>query len=104
MLRFILCCLLLPFPGYVFSDQFIYDEIIKEIINGKVVKCRGEPMWEITLPLNNDHWMAGRLDALAQAGFTRQGGGSPIWLLTPADAPDVQIASDDCMGRMLIHP
>ncbi|MEA9388963.1 hypothetical protein SJI19_00070 [Acerihabitans sp. TG2] len=53
---------------------------------------------------NNDHWMAGRLDALAQAGFTRPGGEASRWLLTPTGMPGAQVTFDDCVGRMLIHP
>ncbi|WP_413737581.1 hypothetical protein ACL2XP_05625 [Sodalis sp. RH21] len=64
----------------------------------------GEPAWRIAMPAaaTRDGWMAGRLAALAQAGFARQGRmrDQPAWFLVATGAS----AGDSCVGRMLIMP
>jgi len=104
MFKIILCCLLLTLAAPTFSNEFVYNGIIDGIMNGNVIKCSGEPVWVITLPFANDGWMAGRLDALSQSGFTRRSGETSAWLLTPTGAFGVLGSRDDCLGRMLVHP
>lgn len=105
MIKTILCCLLMIVSGMAVSHEVNYEKIFEDIINDKVINCSGEPAWRITLPFDGDRWMAGRLAALAQSGFTRQV--APLeqaeWLLTPT-GPTMAALGDSCCGRMLVFP
>ncbi|NDL65362.1 hypothetical protein [Acerihabitans arboris] len=77
------------------------------LTNNKPVACHGEPGWPITPMVKNDPWLAGRLLALADAGFVQheeQGDGGMGWWLTPTGTMVPWSHWDGCYGRMLISP
>ncbi|WP_413721151.1 hypothetical protein ACL2XG_23015 [Sodalis sp. RH24] len=68
--------------------------------------CHAEPRWRFSPPIKDDLWLAGRLSALAEAGFARlEGAGeSAQWWLTSTGATGAQFCGDACYGRMLVSP
>ncbi len=80
-------------------------EVLQRIIDNFSHECLGEPAWPISLPVENDPWLSGRLAALAEAGLAHPAWSDsrPVWLLTPAGNGSAFNAGDRCYGRMLLR-
>jgi len=98
------------YPLFFFSltasaANVVDKELFERIINTFSLECIGEPAWPISLPEDNDPWLLGRLDALADAGLVHSAwmNNRRVWLLTPADTPSTPRTGDGCYGRMLLQ-
>ncbi len=101
-----LCYLLALISLSAYSSERLHKKNLIDFTNNKRVECDGEPVWRLSLPVEGDAWLSGRLSALAEAGFARleQGEGGAQWWLTPANAGGRRPHGDSCYGRMLIDP
>ncbi|QWA09692.1 hypothetical protein GTU79_20505 [Sodalis ligni] len=105
MCKIIAPYLLFLFPLMAFASNVVDKEVLQRILNNVSHECLGNPAWPISLPVDNDPWLLGRLEALAESGLVQPAwlDNRPVWLLTPTGAVSSPRSGDGCIGRMLLR-
>ncbi|WP_213989945.1 hypothetical protein [Sodalis sp. dw_96] len=105
MCKKIVFCLFFLFPLTASASNVVAKEALQHIITTVSFECLGEPVWPISVPMENDSWLLGRLGVLAGAGLVRPAWSNnrPVWLLTPTGTPSSSGSGDGCINRMLLR-
>ncbi len=105
MCKIIVSYLLFLFPLTASAFNVVDKEVLHRIMNNVSQECLGKPAWPLSLLVENDPWLLGRLEALTESGLVQPAwlDNRPVWLLTPTGANSSPRTGDGCIGRMLLR-